>query len=227
MRALSGLYKTEIKLIMAGRTDTEVHAGHQAAHFFANPVVPVDVIGRQLNKMLPNDIRITAVTCVESGFHARFSAKAREYHYCFSAQEVPVLMRHCVASIDFEPNLEVLNKVAKVFVGRKNFRNFSNRGSAESSWIRDVYDCCIEKQTFVESVSGVSFPVYRLKIIANAFLYRMVRCIVGAIWCTVQGKVSEQEIVQAFEDGAKKPIYVLAPPNGLTLAKIYYEEFTR
>ena len=71
----------KIKLVVAGRTDTGVHATGQVAHFETLVDRPEDKWLLGLNSFLPEDIRIKHVKFVENDFHAIYSALSRSYRY--------------------------------------------------------------------------------------------------------------------------------------------------
>ena len=81
-----------LRLTVAGRTDTGVHASHQVCHLDINEetlarcvghmqVEPVMALKRRLQRMLPNDIAIRSIKEAPEGFDARFSALERTYVY--------------------------------------------------------------------------------------------------------------------------------------------------
>ena len=79
----------DVRLTVAGRTDTGVHARGQVAH----ADVPADrwpgdqllttggPVLRRLAGLLPPDVRIRAIGPAPDGFDARFSALWRRYSY--------------------------------------------------------------------------------------------------------------------------------------------------
>ena len=87
----------KIKLVVAGRTDTGVHATGQVAHFETLVDRPEDKWLLGLNSFLPEDIRIKHVKFVENDFHARFSALSRSYRYIiFNNKVKPCINRNKV-----------------------------------------------------------------------------------------------------------------------------------
>ena len=81
-----------LRLTVAGRTDTGVHASHQVCHLDINEetlarcvghmqVEPAMALTRRLQRMLPNDIAIRSIKEASKGFDARFSALERTYVY--------------------------------------------------------------------------------------------------------------------------------------------------
>jgi len=76
--AISGLTRTNVELVVAGRTDAGVHATAQVAHVdlperdkYGKEWKTQDLVYR-LNRMLTEEIRIKAITAAPAYFHARF-----------------------------------------------------------------------------------------------------------------------------------------------------------
>ena len=80
---LSKLLKKKIILYSAGRTDREVHAKGQSAHFdIGNKIQNIDKMIKSLNFFLnPKKISIINIIKRSKNFHARYSAKERIYKY--------------------------------------------------------------------------------------------------------------------------------------------------
>jgi len=85
--ALFAFTQTEIATTCAGRTDAGVHALEQVVHFDTSVKREAFSWVRGLNANLPNSIVVRwahdvgAPDDASDGFHARFSATARTYHY--------------------------------------------------------------------------------------------------------------------------------------------------
>jgi len=79
--ALTVVLRLPVTLTVAGRTDAGVHATGQVA----SADLPVDLdtgwAVRRLARLLPADVRVTAVTPVPPEFDARFAALRRHYRY--------------------------------------------------------------------------------------------------------------------------------------------------
>ena len=68
---------------------------------------------------------------------------------------------------------------------------------------------------------GMEDSGLRFEIVANAFLYHMVRRLVYIQVQIGQGKLSIDALAQAFETGTVQPAG-LAPAQGLTLLEVQY-----
>ncbi|MCA2001022.1 MAG: tRNA pseudouridine(38-40) synthase TruA, partial [Chloroflexi bacterium] len=68
-------------VLMAGRTDTGVHALGQAAAFDLEWTHPIEKLFKALDANLPSDLALRGLTPVPADFHPRFDAISRCYRY--------------------------------------------------------------------------------------------------------------------------------------------------
>ena len=81
-QALFDLYKQEVRIYGAGRTDSGVHAIGQVIHFYPPKEYEAYKVRNALNYYLKNSqITVLDVAYICEDFHARFSAKQRSYVY--------------------------------------------------------------------------------------------------------------------------------------------------
>ena len=78
---LSELFKEEITVIGASRTDSGVHALCNVAVFDTEARIPAEKVAYALNQRLPEDIRIRKSEEVASDFHPRKQATRKTYEY--------------------------------------------------------------------------------------------------------------------------------------------------
>ena len=73
------IFNDSIRIVMASRTDSGVHAKGQVFHFDALKEVEPFRLKGSLNGLLPKDIHINSVEVVDENFHSRFNVKAKKY----------------------------------------------------------------------------------------------------------------------------------------------------
>ena len=116
-------------MVGAGRTDAGVHARGQVAS--AEVTTPHDVaaIRRGLNVNLPLDLRVLAVEDAPAGFHARFSARAKAYHYVLNTAPVASPFEHGFAwHLPERFDVEAMRRAAQTLVGSHDFAAFQSIG---------------------------------------------------------------------------------------------------
>ena len=215
--ALRELFPSVKRVHSSSRTDTGVHAMGMVAHvdlLEAECRMDVRKLLLAVNSFLPVDIRIVAVRRVKKDFHARFDAKRKQYLYLIwnHAAMNPLLLNrawHVSVSLD----LERMQKAAKLFVGKKDFKSFASTHEYEmESTVRRLTRCDVRKEGFT----------WKLIIEGEGFLYKMCRGIVGTLERVGQGKMKQKEIRQIFHERDRRVAGMNAPACGLTLWRVFY-----
>lgn len=215
-QALQTALRHPIDLTGSGRTDAGVHAWGQTAHFDSPLDFDLKRLLLSLNALLPSDIRILRIEPVDPKFHARYSAKAKTYHYHLHLDRVisPFirLYRYQVFS---HLDLSLLKEGASYFLGTHDFTSFANekeRGTAAYDPIRTLF-----RLDVVEQSGGV-----RLEFEGDGFLYKMVRNISGTLLDVGMKKISPQHIPALFEAKDRRKTGAALPPQGLFLMQVHY-----
>jgi tRNA pseudouridine38-40 synthase len=212
--ALAELHKHEIKLYAAGRTDSGVHATGQVAHFHSgHRSLTPEQFADAINSHLPHDVRVLQSKQVPDNFHARFSATARLYRYYLYCSPIglPHYRRFCWR-IRKNLNVNNLNALARPLTGIHDFTSFSSAKDPNTSKEREVFTSCF--------YTLGPFIVY--EICANAFLWKMVRVILGTI-ITFAGQESNSDtIVDTLQAKDRSSAGPTAPARGLFLEGVRY-----
>ncbi len=216
--AIYRMLRQPVKLYGSGRTDSGVHAAGQAANFFS-PIasIPSEGYVRALNGLLPHDIRIMEARQMPEDFNARFSATSRSYRYFIQTEQVPFAseMRY-VWYVPRRPDLAVLNEMCAVLHGETDCATFAAAGDQSLSTMR-----YIEKACFYCEAQNPNRLVFEIE--ANAFLWKMIRSLVGTlISCEQKGKDAAffADILKSCD---RKRALLTAPPTGLFLWKISFD----
>ncbi len=204
-----------VQLVCAGRTDAGVHAVEQVAHFESDSKRDTRAWILGSNCQLPRDIRIKWIVPVAEEFHARYSAVARSYRYIILNSEVPSAIFHDRCHWDFHPlDHHKMHDCAQVLLGEHDFSSFRAAGCQAKSACRNVHSVDIFRQGEL---------VY-LDIKANAFLYHMVRNIVGSLMVVGRGEKSSGWFAQLLVAKDRNLAGVTATATGLYLSRAYYPE---
>lgn len=209
-----------IEVCGSGRTDSKVHAKGQVAHIEMDCcTTDVKAFHFGLNALLPPQVRITDSWDVDNSFHARYSAMAREYRYFIKeGSDRDTFADGLITRISKFPDIDLLNSYAKLIIGTHDFSTFASIKDICPSKIRDIY----ESQFFyTTSMYGEKILCY--KICGNAFLYHMVRSLVGTM-LLLASKNAETEQFKALLDGADRNLTnFTAPSDGLYLWRVSYD----
>lgn len=211
-KALTKLFKQDIRVIYSSRTDTSVHANAQAVNFTVDTKVPLNNIKRALNGLLTCDIKIKEVKPVKDGFHARFDVKSKEYRYFISEEKDPsVFSRNYLWQVSESLDVERMRKAGLRLTGKKDFSLFAKDAGKYKSCVRTVYSLKIRK------VKGI----ITVAIEADGFLRYMVRNIVSFLVLVGKKKIKLNQ-VNSILSGKIKYKNHPAPGCGLYLYKVKY-----
>jgi tRNA pseudouridine38-40 synthase len=216
-KAIANIFQEQVRVHGSSRTDTGVHARAMIAHFDLPRVklkMAVSKIPLALNGNLPEDIRIMEAQQVPADFHARFSAKGKQYRYSvynFRAQNP--LLRGCAWHVPQKLDLESMREATKHFIGKRDYAAFANNRNYEmESTVRTLHRCELRKQgrllTFV--------------IEGDGFLYKMCRGIVGTIVQVGQGRFTSNDVNAMLKGCDRRLAGMTAPAHGLVLWKVFY-----
>ena len=223
-RILSELCRRDIIINGTSRTDAGVHALGQRASFQGDFGIPPERIARAANNLLSagrgrggvGDVRILSAAQVPLDFHARFSAKGKRYIYRIRNEAIPDLFRrnHCY-QISQPLDVEAMASAGKYIVGEHDFQCFMSAGGQEmESTVRTVYDLEVAREGAEVAIS----------ISGNGFLYNMVRIITGTLVEVGLGKRQPRELSEIIEKGDRRLAGHTAPPQGLYLMEVFYED---
>lgn len=207
------IFKSEIEIKAAGRTDVGVHAIGQVIHFDSDILIPINNLRKVLNRSLAPHIYIKKIEITTIEFHARFSPHMTEYHYLISTNEFDPLRANYYYFYNHVLNLDLLKKACKLFVGTKDFKSLC-KGNSKENTIRTIYYFDIEEEE----------GVYKFIIKGNGFLHNMVRIIIALLLKINENKISIQELENIIEGKNRKLAPWTAPGCGLYLYKISYEK---
>lgn len=200
-------------VILAGRTDTGVHASGQVAAFDLNWAHSEQKLLKALNTGLPADLAVQSLRIVAADFHPRFDASSRQYRYwlfCVSTRDP--LRERFAWRVWPAMDENLLHRTARLFLGTHDFVSFGSPTSAKGTTVRTV-----TKAEWQKMPNGL----WQFTVQADAFLYRMVRRLVFVQISAAQGKCSEKEVQNALLGHGQLPAG-LAPAHGLTLVAVTY-----
>ncbi len=209
--AISTIFQEKIEVVGAGRTDAGVHASQMFAHFDIDKELKKEVVFK-LNSILPNDIAVQNVFLVDDEKHARFDAASRSYEYKIWLGRNPFSLDFSWQIHSQKPNLELMNKAAKLLLEYTDFQTFSKVKTEVYTFNCDVTEAYWSKE-------GNELTFY---ISANRFLRNMVRAIVGTLLDVGLGKISVDDFRTIIESKNRSKAGLSVPAKGLFLTNIKY-----
>jgi tRNA pseudouridine38-40 synthase len=202
-------------ILAAGRTDAGVHAAGQVVAFDLDWLHGEQALLAALNANLPPDVAVQAVLERRADFHPRYDALRRSYRYRILCSPLRDPLRERYAwRVWPAPELQRLQASAKELLGSHDFAAFGSPSHLGGATVRQVFEAGWRTQA----------DEFTFEITANAFLFRMVRHLVGLQVSIGQGMLDVAVINQCFQSGSRELAKVLAPAQGLSLVQVVYPE---
>lgn len=230
--ALWHVLRTDVRLVVAGRTDAGVHATGQVAHADldadqweratrlargrqedADPVAP---LARKLRGVLRPyaDATVARTRTAPDGFDARFAAVWRRYSYRIADQSVGYNPLHRRNTTFVRANLDVdrMDEAASTLIGLHDFAAYCKpregattiRTLLEFGWHRN------EERVLVANVK------------ADAFCHSMVRALVGACVAVGEGRLAVADVARLRDELTRTSAFSVLDARGLTLTEVGY-----
>ena len=213
--ALATILRTPVNLVGAGRTDAGVHACGQVAHFGFDGDLDVFKLIRSLNGVLPGSVAVLAAEPAPDGFHARYDAIRRTYHY-HVATRPRALGRNLRWDLRPSPDFDLMNEAARSLIGTRDCNSFCITQSETKNRV-----CSVERAVWVEEARSND---WRFEIAADRFLHGMVRTIVGTLVEIGRGKRPPNNMDAIIAARDRRSAGQAAPAHGLVLECVDYPE---
>jgi len=216
--ALAQLSGQPSRIVAAGRTDTGVHALGQVIAFDLDWRHSDADLLRALNARLPLDIALQDLWR-QAGFHPRYDALWRQYSYRIAALKArnPLLQRQAWQLPGEKLALGQLQAAAALCLGQHDFAAFGSPPQAGSTnTVRQVHLSRWQK----EEQAGATIYTYRIR--GSAFLYHMVRRLVGVMAQVGRGRLRPADFARILRSRDIEEAKTLAPPQGLVLEAVGY-----
>lgn len=245
----------ETKVIGAGRTDSGVHAVGQVANFLTHCKIPAQNLANGLNALIPDGISVLHAEDVPLSFHSQFHAVRKRYRYLIdnSRRPFPFLRRFSFHSRNRLDDVR-MHAAAQILLGKHDFRAFETHYPNRASSVRTIEEITVRRVSGwpvwfpgafggPEDSIGVTdsnhFPIsiqqrnepdgsfVCIDVVADGFLYNMVRCITGTLLEVGRGKWGNQEVSRILEGQNRQVAGVTAPAQGLFLMEVEYPDLAQ
>ena len=210
-KALRQIVQENVKVNGAGRTDAGVHARGQVANFLTNKPVDEARLMHGLNGLLPKDVVILSIERASEEFHARYSAKGRRYRYYISRRPTAIERKHSWW-LQYNLNVALMTECAGWCLGDHDYASFCKNGAEV-----DHHRCEVQKAEWTTVGSMLVF-----EILANRFLYGMVRALVGTMVEVGRGFRVLDDFGLIMNSKNRSAAGMAAPAHGLFLEEIIY-----
>jgi len=213
--ALKTLYREDIELTGASRTDAGVHALQNFFHFDTDIVITQKQV-YNLNAILPNTIVIKAIYEVPPTTHCRFDATSRSYIYKLHTQKDPFLEGRSWY-YPFPIDFSLLNQATQTLLNFTHYESFSKKNTSVNT-----FECSVSKALW--QVEGTNLYFH---IDSNRFLRGMIRGLVGTLLQVGRGQITVEEWMDIVASNNEQRVDFSTPAYGLYLSAIQYPDFLK
>lgn len=223
-QALSTLFRRNIEVVCAGRTDSGVHAQGQVVSFDLTSAELESRTLRSIRKgvqaLVGEGIVIRKVEQRCPGFSARFDALYRHYRYYICIDKTPPLLcRNTSWFVGGALDVSAMQQAAQHLVGNHDFKSFCTAVSARGqNTHRTLHEITFE----VETVLGEKMLVINVR--GNAFLHSMVRTIVGTLVMVGKHKRTPEWVASVLAACDRQAAGENAPARGLVFWEVGYTQ---
>lgn len=207
-----------VSLITAGRTDAGVHARGAVANMDLNRAVPPAKLCAAVNAHLQlagETVIILSAAPAADDFSARFSARKRHYCYRILNRRAPaVLEAGRVWWLPYRLDAEKMHKAAQLLLGKHDFTTFRAAQCQAKSPVRSLDRLDVRR-------AGEIIEIYAS---AQSFLHKQIRSFAGSLVEVGRGKWSAADLKAALEAKDRARCGQVAPPHGLYLQQVDYDD---
>ena len=214
-QGLSTILRQPVKMSVAGRTDAGVHASGQVVSFEAATDLRPALLSYKTTAVLPRDVALRRCVAVREDYDARRDARSRTYEYRLVNDEIrSPLQRHHAGYAPQRLDLELLQEAARLVEGTHDFRAFTPQKSYHVRFERIVTGSRWTRQD----------DLLRYRIIADSFLYGMVRTLVGTMLEVAGKKRDLADFERLLSGGKRSEAGPAVTSRGLTLVGVGYDD---
>lgn len=216
-QAIARITGQAVTLHGAGRTDSGVHARAMPAHFDIDHAIPAARLPVALNHYLPAGVSVLAAEEAAPDFDARRQAVLRWYRY----QVLPARHRRPLGPRAWQVwqpiDVGALRAGLAILEGDHDFSGFRS-SQCQSTRTR---------LTLRRARLVTGGDVLALDFKCRSFLHHMVRFMTGSVVAHAQGRLDEGRLRQILEAGERPQLADCAPPQGLCLMAVAYDDGER
>jgi tRNA pseudouridine38-40 synthase len=203
-----------VSAVVAGRTDTGVHAMGQVAQLELPDISSARTVRDALNfHMKPNPVVVLCATPAPEGWNARFSATRRAYRYRILNRRVrPTLLAGRVWHVPTPLDADAMHEAAQTLLGRHDFSSFRAAACQARSPLRTLDRLDVRRDCeFIEICAE-----------ARSFLHHQVRNMVGTLKLVGDRSWPVERVPATLAARNRTAGGPTAPADGLYLTGVHY-----
>ena len=198
----------------AGRTDSGVHATGQVIAFELRWRKDEAALHHALTTQLPEDVTVRQLARCSERFHPRYDALSRRYRYTIlNTPHRQALLRRTTLHEPQPLDERAMDEAARRLVGEHDFATFGRPMREGGPTVRRMIAARVARDG----------DLIHIELEANAFLFRMVRSLVGALIPIGRGEQSPAWMAELLAARDRTLVPPVVAPQGLCLVAVRYE----
>jgi tRNA pseudouridine38-40 synthase len=217
--ALNRLIGERTRVRLAGRTDAGVHATGQVVAFCVPRALPrgggLPELRRRLNAALPPDLVVRSLRAAADGWDPRRDAHWRVYRYrvLTNGTRRP-LERYRTLEIDDGLDVGAMQVASERMLGERDFGSLGSHATGRT--VRHLAEVSVRRRG----------DLVEIRVVANAFLRRMVRSLVALLLEVGRGRMAAEQVDDVLASPRRALHGRAVPARGLTLERVIYDTAT-
>ena len=205
---------TPVAAIVAGRTDSGVHAAGQVVAL----TLPAGFRPRQARDALnyhmkPHPVVVVRANLAPEGWNPRFSAMGRSYRYqILNRRSRPALRLGHVWHVVAPLNADAMHEAARTLLGQHDFTSFRAAACQAKSPVRTLDRLDVTRDG----------DVITIEVEARSFLHHQVRNFAGTLRLVGEGKWPVDRVAAVLAARDRSLAGPTAPAEGLCLMRVHY-----
>jgi tRNA pseudouridine38-40 synthase len=213
--AISKVANHPVEIACAGRTDAGVHATRQVIHFDTTSKRSDYGWLMGINTNTPANVSLQWIGQVAPEFHARYKAQARCYRYLINnAPYRQALQYDQLTWWRYPLDAGRMHQAAQSLLGQHDFSSFRAKDCQAKTPVKTMHRIQVRQWG----------SLILLELEASAFLYHMVRNIVGVLLPIGEGHQPIEWMAEVLEAKSRLAAGVTAPGDGLHFVGVRYPQ---
>jgi tRNA pseudouridine38-40 synthase len=198
----------------AGRTDAGVHAIAMTAHLDIPKKMDAFSVQNAANALMrPHPVAVLSAQETSEDFHARFSAKERQYLYRLTTRRAPLALQAGKSwQVPYPLDIAPMEEAAASLIGKHDFTTFRSAHCQAKDPVKSLDEIRIQRQ-------GEDIEIF---LRAPSFLHNQVRSIVGTLERVGAGRWRASDVAAALNAKDRARCGPVAPAQGLYFLKAVY-----
>ena len=200
-------------IVSCSRTDSGVHANNFYFHVDLDLKFELEKLKFAMNNKLGEDVVVKKIKVVDKSFHARYSAKKKEYIYKIWIGKVKnPFLKGLVMNYSRDLNFKKMLKAVKFLIGKHDFSSFCSAKSSVKNKVRTIF--------FLDFFLKGDLLIF--KIVGDGFLYNMVRIVVGTLLEVSEGVIEPEDVLKILNSKNREYAGRTVSAAGLYLNDVIY-----